>query len=1016
MNNQQPNSCRAGRMSPAGVTLCLLAALFCFALPREVRAQGTYTLSNVWNVAAGTEGMSSGSDGGNRGLAYSAISNQVFAVYRPGGSNTLGIMVYDGTAGTWLTGASGITGSLGLAIDQIGVGDDGILYGCPLNTSVTSSSAFKIYSWTNWNTAPYLCFSNGATDPLVTAVNGTRRVGDSMAVTGSGTNTLILASVGSSGAFDLLSTTDGVNFTSTILTNSTIGSVANVNGLTFYTNNTFIVKGSSGGVAYLLQYPTNFASLPSPVTATVLGSITLPGTTAGATHLSYSTAGHMLGVATDASSTSVPVNLFTMTNYPSSVTSLASTSFSSTSGNNGNETGGTALGGTGKTNFLYVMSSDNGLHAYQIIYSTAPVAPTITTQPINGIGAYNPQTLSITESGTAPITNLWYSNSSSNSTGGTLVQSSTNTSYTVSSAITNYYYVIASNAAGSATSSVVELALIPATTNSVVSSLFSIAPGVYPFEANDDNTRGMDYDTNTGNLVIANKNGGAHIYLVNGTTGATNGQISTTGMYVGGTFAIDQVGVADDGKVYAGNLAVAGQLFNLTQFSSATTNATLFNSFNNDPGNNSLADRWGDYMAVRGAGVNTQILLSSRGTNMALLTTTDGSNFTATTIPISGVPNQFAGYGIAFGAGNTFWAKNYLGDLFEIAFDPTAVSNATVLQDYVAGSQIPSHMVGVGVDSVHSILGGVILNDQNPDLQLFQLTGNANPPVLFDQAFFPAYNPGANGNDLGLVVMKYPHCYAMDVDLGIIGVTYGVPASTPPTITPPATNAISVFASSDGYALSFSVSGTLPLYYQWQSNSVSNVATAVNIPGATSGSYTVNTLTTNATAWYDVVVTNFGGAATSAPILLTVVPPVTSAYVTNVWRLTAGGTNSGILDAGSYAVRGMAYDSNTATLLLANHTGTGSIQVINAANGSSSAITINTIGLPAGTFYLDQIAVADDGALYGGNLAFETNDTFSITRWASVSSSAAENAAYLGDPGNGSGDRWGDTMAIRGSV
>ena len=182
------------------------------------------------------------------------------------------------------------------------------------------------------------------------------------------------------------------------------------------------------------------------------------------------------------------------------------------------------------------------------------------------------------------------------------------------------------------------------------------------------------------------------------------------------------------------------------------------------------------------------------------------------------------------------------------------------------------------------------------------------------------------------------------------------------------------------------MSGTLPLYYQWQSNSVSNVATAVNILGATSGSYTVNTSSTNATAWYDVVVTNFGGALmTSAPLaLLTVVQPVTSPYVTNVWRLAAGGTKSGILDSGSYAVRGLAYDTNTATLLLANHNGTGSIAVINAANGSASSITINTLGLPAGTFYLDQIAVQHDGALYGGNLAFETNDTYSITRWFAV--------------------------------
>ena len=51
-------------------------------------------------------------------------------------------------------------------------------------------------------------------------------------------------------------------------------------------------------------------------------------------------------------------------------------------------------------------------------------------------------------------------------------------------------------------------------------------------------------------------------------------------------------------------------------------------------------DRWGDNMAVRGAGPNTQILLAARnGTNVALLTANDGIGLTysAEIIAISGV-------------------------------------------------------------------------------------------------------------------------------------------------------------------------------------------------------------------------------------------------------------------------------------------------------------------------------------------------------------------------------------------
>ena len=164
------------------------------------------------------------------------------------------------------------------------------------------------------------------------------------------------------------------------------------------------LSSSKPAARFLIQYPTNFASLPSPVTTTLLGSATLSGTT-GDTSLSYSTAGQLLGATSQSSGTTGPVNLYSLTNFPTSANSVASTSFTCTSGNNGNETGGTALGGTGKTNYLYAMGSDNGLHAYQnSLHRCARCAlhQHATRQRHRRFCA---QTLTVGESGTLPITN-----------------------------------------------------------------------------------------------------------------------------------------------------------------------------------------------------------------------------------------------------------------------------------------------------------------------------------------------------------------------------------------------------------------------------------------------------------------------------------------------------------------------------------------------------------------------------------------------------------------------------------
>src|SRR6185503_9956875 len=141
------------------------------------------------------------------------------------------------------------------------------------------------------------------------------------------------------------------------------------------------------------------------------------------------------------------------------------------------------------------------------------------------------------------------------------------------------------------------------------------------------------------------------------------GTLSTNGMG-GGNFADFCVAVADDGVVFVGNVVNSGTTLNfkLYRWDSDSSPADPVVVFNGDPGNGQ-PQRWGDTMDIRGAGTTTQILLGSRtsgnviGTNVAILTTTDGVSFTARTLSTDVSDAAFGG-GIAFGAGDTFWAKN----------------------------------------------------------------------------------------------------------------------------------------------------------------------------------------------------------------------------------------------------------------------------------------------------------------------------------------------------------------------
>jgi hypothetical protein len=125
-------------------------------------------------------------------------------------------------------------------------------------------------------------------------------------------------------------------------------------------------------------------------------------------------------------------------------------------------------------------------------------------------------------------------------------------------------------------------------------------------------------------------------------------------------------------------------------------------------------------MAVRGSGANTEILIGSySGTTVVLFTTVDGQTFTANPITVAGVPTGFAGLGITFGAGDTFWADGGDGyNLRQVSFD-RGTWTGTVAQSFTNPTQSPSSFTGLGMDVANNILSGVCFRDTPSDLQLY---------------------------------------------------------------------------------------------------------------------------------------------------------------------------------------------------------------------------------------------------------------------------------------------------------
>ena len=150
-----------------------------------------------------------------------------------------------------------------------------------------------------------------------------------------------------------------------------------------------------------------------------------------------------------------------------------------------------------------------------------------------------------------------------------------------------------------------------------------------------------------------------------------------TNVITGGNFAINMIGVTDDGVIYVGNLTAAAMPtgpFKLYRWANETSQPQLV--YSGDPSGGILFGasprRFGDSLAVRGTGADTQILLGTLTRLVGLLRTADGINFHGHYDLLTPMALSDSRWGLAWGSGNTFWVKQNSGHLRQLSLDLVA--------------------------------------------------------------------------------------------------------------------------------------------------------------------------------------------------------------------------------------------------------------------------------------------------------------------------------------------------------
>lgn len=546
---------------------------------------------------------------------------------------------------------------------------------------------------------------------------------------------------------------------------------------------------------------------------------------------------------------------------------------------------------------------------------------------------------------------------------------------------------------------------------------WNVGPGERFYLLDDNAHRGMGVSPTTGNVWLVSRTSGMGVYGLNGNDGSdvldnfgsplvlSNLDETGASIIAGGIFPISMVGVGADGAIYSGNLTLNGttSTYKLYRWDSESIDATPTLVYEGDPGEGE-AQRWGDTIAVRGSGVDTQILLGSRSGKMfAILTTENGDDFTAHSFNVESVDAGSFGLGVAFGAGNTIWTKSINLPLHHISYD-LGTGQAVVENSFVSPA-IPNSVTAIGVDVENQLLAGVALGTP-AQVYLYDISDLNSGLIAMDDVEFPVANANANGT--GAVGFYGDRVFVLLTNNGVAAWDIELPTEVlaPELVTQPTPQIVL-----EGGQVNFqvAVTGTPPFTFQWYKDQEP-------IAGADSPSFEIAEAALTDSGFYSVEISNEAGSVTSLEAELTVQELLASSVLNLAWSEVPGETELDFIGTDN-AQRGMGYNPTNGRVLLVSRTGGARIHVFDGSTGEYlHEMDTDPSYVVGGIFTLSMVGVADDGAVYGSNLTLDgTGTPFTIYRWDSDEPTALPQLAFEADPGFGNPQRWGDTLAVRGS-
>ncbi len=780
-----------------------------------------FHLSSIWSVPATTSGATTNyitSNGATttpkeRAIAYHSLSNQLLVVRGVAGTIPT-VFVVDANTGTLLytLKTNGVVGGQNLTLCGIGVADDGAVYAA----NAATDNSFRIYRWadTGSNTIPQIIFgtnSSAATANPIQDLTGTQqyRFGDNLAVRGAGLSTEIIVDSQNSAKFAaILRPTDGTmtNWTATgyLLQNiqGSYGSEAYGtfigrslqfgNGTTFWQKRYNLAAG-----APLAQMSYTPGGGLSPL---VLANIGLPLFTNGPVGLSFSlklaAAINFVGaVGSDSASAQDTLDYYDLSE-PSQAVLLSRQNLSG--GNSGNHKGNqNAIGQvvfaanplTG-SNYLFVINGNNGVSAFVLEGGVTP-PPKILSQPKN-VRILEGTTGALGVAIDQPATVQWFKGT--NPPVDTLVRGNNYPIVNAQPSAAGDYFVIATNINGSVTSQVVHVSIGLTNDNYTLAQAWAASAGDvnYPYVtsnggANTPNERSFAYNSPSNQLIVVRcpPNSTAYtVWVVDAATGANLYTLNTTGVIhegpseVIGANAIDLVAAAgaDDGAIYicsvspnasGGAFGDTTKMLHVFRWANSGPSTVPILVYEGDPSGQppGINLRWGDVMAARGSGINTELTLNSfEGNFAAVLKPIDSSMTTFTNSWFSDTAGGGSiGRSIQFGTNNTVYEKRKGAPLFHTTY-------TNQVGTLLSGIDSSPTLGGVAVDATHKLMIGVdFIGNVNtrPDAVALYDISDPSTPMLISQYNFPS-NQIANANAICNTIVVGNRVYALDGNNGMV--------------------------------------------------------------------------------------------------------------------------------------------------------------------------------------------------------------------------------------------------------